>query len=68
VARVNGRRLKELRERMGYTQQELAHEVGMTLGTISKLETGKNNNPELQSLAVIAKALDIPVTELILND
>ena len=35
-----GKRIKELREAQGYTQEQLAEKVGLEYQTISRIETG----------------------------
>jgi len=65
MARVNARRLRQLREDMGYSQEELAQRAGLKSGTIYKMESGKNNNPGLQTLTAIAKVLGVSVIDLI---
>jgi transcriptional regulator with XRE-family HTH domain len=37
-------------------------------GVIYKLEKGMDSNPKLKTLAAIANALGIPISELILED
>ena len=39
------------RERLGLTQEDLAHEVGVTLRTISRIELGKSRGSRLFRLA-----------------
>lgn len=42
---MSGKELKEIRERFGYTQAELAKEVGVQTDTVSKWEQGRRNIP-----------------------
>jgi transcriptional regulator with XRE-family HTH domain len=60
-----GRVLKELRLKRGYSQLELAKRAKITNVYLSLLETGKNKNPSLAVLQRLAKALGVPVTELL---
>jgi XRE family transcriptional regulator, master regulator for biofilm formation len=60
-----GRVLKELRLKRGYSQLELAKRAKITNVYLSLLETGKNENPSLAVLQRLAKALGVPVTELL---
>jgi transcriptional regulator with XRE-family HTH domain len=66
--------IKELRERAGLTQEQLAKRAGVSQGYIAKLEpsnrpgqrkTVRRANPSLPVLKRIAKALGVPVTELL---
>jgi DNA-binding transcriptional regulator YiaG len=43
--RMSGTELKDIRERLGYTQAELAKEVGVKTDTVSKWEQGRRNIP-----------------------
>jgi transcriptional regulator with XRE-family HTH domain len=60
-----GQRIAALRKAQGLTQLRLAHRTGIALNTISRLERGENENPELNTLLAIAAALSVPVGELL---
>jgi transcriptional regulator with XRE-family HTH domain len=47
------------------TQRELAGKAKITPGYIAQLEMGQKKNPSLVVLQRIAKALGVPVTELL---
>jgi transcriptional regulator with XRE-family HTH domain len=57
--------IKTLREEKGLSQKALAKRVGVTDAYITMLETGKRKNPSLDILKKLAKALGVPVTELL---
>ena len=57
--------IKTLRESKGLSQKALADAVGVTDAYITMLETGKRKNPSLDVLRKLAKALGVPVTELL---
>jgi transcriptional regulator with XRE-family HTH domain len=66
--------IKELRERRGLTQEELAKRAGVSQGYIAKLEpsnragkakTVRRANPSVAILKRLARALGVPVTELL---
>jgi len=57
--------LKKLRESKGLSQEKLARLSDVANNTIVKMEAGKNQNPTLDTLRKIAKALTISVDELI---
>ena len=61
------RNLKKLREKKGLSQDQLAKLADVANNTIIKIEQGMNENPTLDTLKKIAKALDISVDKLI-ND
>lgn len=47
------------------TQRDLARRAKVTPGYIAQLETGMKKNPSLPVLRRLAKALGVPVTELV---
>ena len=59
------RNLKKLRESKGLSQEKLARLSDVANNTIVKIEAGKNQNPTLDTLKKIAKALSVSVDELI---
>ena len=61
---VNGKILKELREKSLFTQAELAIKLGVSDKTISKWETGKGY-PDISLLEPIAKTFGVSVAELL---
>lgn len=59
-----GFRIRELRERKGLTQFELAEKSGITRATLWRLETGELEVTTTKTLAKIAEALGVDVREL----
>jgi transcriptional regulator with XRE-family HTH domain len=57
--------IQELRESQEMTQRDLARKAQVTPGYIAQLEMGLRNNPSLAVLRRLAKALGVPVTELL---
>ena len=57
--------LKMKRREKGLTQDELAKRAKLTKPYLSQLENGVRKNPSLPALKRIAKALGVPVTELL---
>jgi transcriptional regulator with XRE-family HTH domain len=57
--------LRKLRESKGLSQERLARLSDVANNTIVKIEAGKNQNPTLETLKKIAKALEVSVDELI---
>lgn len=57
-------KLRELRTAAGLTQRQLAIRADVTVNTVSELERGENENPELQTLIALAAALGRSVTDL----
>ena len=60
-----GKMLKGIREGKGWTQVQLASKAKVTQTYIAKLESGDKKNPSIAVLQRIAKALGVPVTELL---
>jgi len=60
-------RIKELRARHNFTQEELAKKVGVRRETILYLEKGKYN-PSLQLAHDVAKVLQTTIEELFIFD
>jgi transcriptional regulator with XRE-family HTH domain len=57
--------LRRLRERRDMSQAELARKSKVPQGYISALESGEKKNPGLDVLKRLARALGVPVTELL---
>ncbi len=58
-----GMRIRFLRKRLGWSQEDLALEANVNKNYISDLENGRRN-PSLDILERIAKALNITLSEL----
>ena len=58
-----GDRIRELRHERGFSVRRLAQLAGVSIGLISQVERGIND-PSLQTLRAVAKALDVPVFDL----
>jgi len=59
------RKLRKLREAQELSQEKLARLADVALNTIVKIETGRNQNPTLDTLKKIAKALNVKVDDFI---
>ena len=57
--------LRKFRKAKKLSQEKLARLADVANNTIIKIEAGKNQNPTLDTLNKIAKALEISVDELI---
>ena len=58
-----GARIKELREKQGLNQEQLAEIIGLESRHISRIETGKSFTT-IENIAKIAKALDVNIDVL----
>lgn len=57
-------KIKELREAMKMTQEELAEKSGVSRGTISALENGIDRTTTSKTLVKLAQALDTTVDRI----
>jgi len=57
--------IRKLREKKGLSQEKLARLADVANNTIIKIESGENQNPTLETLQKIAKALDITIDNLV---
>lgn len=58
-----GAAIRQLREKRGTTQEDLAHDAGITVGTLSLVERGRSN-PAWGTVKGIAKALGVTMDAL----
>jgi len=57
--------LRKLRGKRGYSLEKIARLADLSLNTIVKIENGVNQNPTIETLTKIAKALDVGVDDLL---
>ena len=57
--------IKTLREAKGLSQEKLARLADVANNTLIKMESGENQNPTLDTLKKVAKALEVSVDDLI---
>ena len=57
-----GENIKRLRKKARYSQEQIARKLGLTQGSVSSWETGRNN-PEASQLAELAKILGVSVED-----
>ncbi len=57
--------LKRLRDKKGYSLEKVARLSDLSLNTIVKIENGVNQNPTIETLIKIAKAMEVEVDDLI---
>jgi len=63
-----GYKIKERREELRMTQEELAEKAGISRQTISSLENNKYDNVLAGTLAAIAVALDTTIDKIFYPD
>jgi len=57
--------LRKLRGKKGYSLEKIARLADLSVNTIVKVENGVNQNPTIETLTKIAKALEVGVDDLI---
>ena len=57
--------MRELREKKGLTQEELAFKAKVTPGYVAQLELGIRKNPSLGVVRRLARALGVRLAELL---
>ena len=55
-----GAQLKALRERAGFTQEELATIAGLSVHAVSALERGERRRPHVETVRALSSALELP--------
>jgi transcriptional regulator with XRE-family HTH domain len=59
------KKVKQLRGKLGLSQEKLARLADVSNNTIINIEAGKQDNPTIDTLKKVAKALNVSVEELI---
>jgi len=57
--------IKEARNKLGLTQDDLVRKSGVKHTTLTKIESNVVVKPSVQTVAKIAKALGVPMEELV---
>ncbi|MBA7616878.1 hypothetical protein ES703_24180 [subsurface metagenome] len=65
---ILARNVKRYRQVKGLKQSDLAAKVGLTSDTISKIETGKQENVGSKYLILISRELDVELFQLFMAD
>ncbi len=60
-----GKNIKKYRKKLGISQDKLSKLAGITVHTITKIESGVTPDPRIKTIKKIAKALDISVDKLL---
>jgi transcriptional regulator with XRE-family HTH domain len=59
------KKVKQLREKLGLSQEKLARLADVSNNTVINIEAGKQDNPTIDTLKRVAKALNVSVEDLI---
>ena len=60
--------IRELRKKLGLSQNELSRLAGVKQSVLSYIENGKTKHPRIDTLAAIAAALGVSVNDLVSNE
>lgn len=63
-----GSKIAKIRNKRGISLSKLSRESGVSKGYLSELENGIKENPNIEILDKIAKALDVSVSDLFEQD
>ena len=64
-AALIGRRVRELRQQKGYTQQRLADDAQIAISTLRKIESAAITEPGYFTILSILRALDASAEDLL---
>jgi transcriptional regulator with XRE-family HTH domain len=62
-----GKRVKQLRQEKGLTQEQFAQKCGLHKNYIGMVERGERN-PSLINIDVIAKGLEVAISDLMMGE
>jgi transcriptional regulator with XRE-family HTH domain len=65
LAKAISRRIRDLREAAGLSQQDVAMRSDLSMSLVAKLEQGKKADPRASTLLALAKALAVPPGKLL---
>ena len=60
-----GKTVRRLREKRGWTQEQLARKTGLNRVSIAYIEVGLRKAPTISTRKKLAKALGVSITELL---
>ena len=60
-------RIREYREKLNMTQEELSRKANVSRSIISELETGRRFSTNTETLVKIAKALNVSLSQIFLK-
>jgi len=61
-----GENIKRVRNKLGLTQDDLVRKSGVKHTTLTKIESNVVIKPSVQTVAKIAKALGVPMEDLVI--
>lgn len=61
---IIAKNIKRYRAKLGISQDKLSKLAGITLHTITKIESGATPDPRIETMAKIAKGLGVSIDDL----
>jgi transcriptional regulator with XRE-family HTH domain len=61
---IIAKNIKKYRTKLGISQDKLSKLAGITLHTITKIESGATPDPRIETVKKIADALDVSIDDL----
>ncbi|MBW7954286.1 helix-turn-helix transcriptional regulator [Candidatus Gracilibacteria bacterium] len=65
---ILGANIKKLRNKLELTQEQLSKKADISYTSLTKIETGVIKDPSVYTVAKIAKAFDVTIESLLIND
>lgn len=59
------KKVKALRKKKGWSQQQLAQEAGLSFNAITKIEQGKAKHPTLKTLIKLSDVFGVSIDKLV---
>jgi transcriptional regulator with XRE-family HTH domain len=59
------KRLRDLRDAAGLTQQEMGTKAGLSISNLAQLEQGQKSDPRLSTILALARALGVKPSKLV---
>ena len=59
------KKIRQLRSKKGLSQEKLARLANVSFITVVKIESGESKHPTIQTMAGIARALDVSIEKLL---
>lgn len=62
---IKSNKIERIRKQLGLSREKLARLADVSNNTVIDLESGKQKNPTINTIAKIAKALNVSIEELL---
>jgi transcriptional regulator with XRE-family HTH domain len=68
AVRVDGKKLRRLREQKLWTREELGERAEVSADQIGRIERGVTTNPQMRTIRGLVKALNVDPKELVAEE